>query len=149
MEGRFVGYTKSNETIYMRLPAGYRTPGRSLDFGNVSTDSNNPRVSGPKPPKRQCQTRDHLLKNCPEWRTKQKALWEKVKKETGRWKSRWKIRDLFADPRCSQAILDYLASTQVGRRVPTLEEDEEDAQSEASEWESLWYINFIPLADRF
>jgi len=36
-----------------------------------------------------------------------------VKKETGRWKSRWNIRDLFADPRCSQAILDFLASTQV------------------------------------
>ena len=62
-------------------------------------------------------------------------MWEKVKKETGRWKSRLKIRDLFADPRCSQAILYFLASTQVGRRAPTPEEDEEDAQSEASEWE--------------
>ena len=63
-------------------------------------------------------------------------MWEKVKKETGRWKSRWKIRDLFADPRCSQAILGFLASTQVvGRRVPTPEEEEEDAQSEASEWD--------------
>src|ERR1700712_1722178 len=51
-----------------------------------------------------------------------------------RWKSRWKIRDLFADPRCSQAILDFLATTQVGRRVPKPEE-EDDAQSEASEWE--------------
>jgi len=45
------------------------------------------------------------------------------------------IRDLFADPRCSQTILDFLASTQVGRRVPTPEEEEEDAQNEASEWE--------------
>jgi len=63
------------------------------------------------------------------------VVWEKVKKETGRWKSRWKIRDLFADPRCSQAILDFLASTQVGRRVPSPKEEEEDAQSEASEWE--------------
>jgi len=34
-----------------------------------------------------------------------------------------------------QAILDFLASTQVGRRVPTPEEKEEDAQSEVSEWE--------------
>ena len=62
-------------------------------------------------------------------------MWATVKKETGRWKSRWKIRDLFADPRCSQAILDFLATTQVGRRVPKPEEEEEDAQSEASEWE--------------
>jgi len=98
-----------------------------------------------KPPKRQmrmvsipvpdCQSRDHLLKSCLEWKTQQKVMWEKVKKETGRWKSRWKIRDLFADPRCSQAVLDFLASTQVGRRVPTPEEEEEDAQSEVSEWE--------------
>jgi len=83
----------------------------------------------------QCQTRDHLLKNCPEWRAQQKVMWSTIKKETGRWKSRWKIRDLFADPRCSQAILDFLASTQVGRRAPKPEEEEEDAQSEASEWE--------------
>ena len=45
------------------------------------------------------------------------------------------VRDLFADPRCSQAILDFLATTQVGRRVPKPEEEEEDAKSEASEWE--------------
>jgi len=82
----------------------------------------------------QCQTRDHLLKSCPEWKVQQKRMWETVKKETGRWKSRWKIRDLFADPRCSQAILDFLASTQVGRRAPEPEEEEEDVQSEASEW---------------
>ena len=62
-------------------------------------------------------------------------MWATVKKETGRWKSQWKIRDLFADPRCSQAILDFLATTQVGRRVPKPDEEEEDAQSEASEWE--------------
>jgi len=83
----------------------------------------------------ECQTRDHLFKSCPEWRLQQKALWDTVKKETGRWKSRWKIRDLFADPRCSQAILDFLATTQVGRRAPKPEEEDEDDRSEASEWE--------------
>jgi len=41
---------------------------------------------------------------------------------------------LYPRARCSQAILDFLASTQVGRRAPKPEE-EEDAQSEASEWE--------------
>ena len=52
-------------------------------------------------------------------------------KETKRWKSRWKVRDLLADGRCSQAVLDTLCSTDVGRLVPA----EEDAGSEASEWE--------------
>ena len=56
-----------------------------------------------------------------------------VKKETGRWKSRWKIRDLLADERCSQAVLDFLSTTDVGRLVPP--EEEGDAGSEVSEWE--------------
>jgi len=46
-----------------------------------------------------------------------------VRKETGRWKSGWRIRDLLADERCSRAVLDFLTSTDVGRRVPTEEED--------------------------
>jgi hypothetical protein len=45
--------------------------------------------------------------------------------------SRWKVRDLLADGRCSRAVLDFLSTTDVGRLVPV----EEDAQSEASEWE--------------
>jgi hypothetical protein len=31
--------------------------------------------------------------------------------------NRYKIRDLFADERCSWAILDFLRSTKVGQRV--------------------------------
>jgi len=64
----------------------------------------------------------------------QKILWAEVQKETGRWKSRWKIQDLFADPGCSQAVLDFLSSTDVGKIVPTVEE-EDGVGSEASEWE--------------
>ena len=52
-------------------------------------------------------------------------------KETGRGKSQFTIRDLLADGRCSQAVLDFLSTTDVGRRVPA----EVDAGSEASEWE--------------
>jgi hypothetical protein len=37
------------------------------------------------------------------------------------------------DERCSRAVLDFLATTDVGRRVPA--PAEEDAQSEVSEWE--------------
>jgi len=56
-----------------------------------------------------------------------------VKKETGRWKGRWKVRDLLADGRCSPAVLDFLSSTDVGRRVPA--ESEDDAVSAVSELE--------------
>ena len=47
--------------------------------------------------------------------------------ETGRVRVRRKIRDLL----CSQAVLDFLSTTDVERLVPP----EEDAGSEVSEWE--------------
>jgi hypothetical protein len=49
-----------------------------------------------------------------------------VWRESGRGKSRFKIRDLLADGRCSQAVLDFLSTT-----APA----EEDVGSEVSEWE--------------
>ena len=60
-----------------------------------------------------------------------------MKKETGRWKDRWKVQDLLADGRCSRTVLDFLSTTDVGRRVPGEEED--DAVSavsglEVQEW---------------
>jgi hypothetical protein len=64
------------------------------------------------------------VKVRPAWREQQKTLWVEVRKETGRWKSRWKIRDLLADKRCSRAVLDFLSTTDVGRRVPPLAEEE-------------------------
>ena len=79
----------------------------------------------------QTQTREHLFKVCPEWKAQQKILWAEVRKESGKWKSRWGIRDLLADRLWSQAVLDFLSATDVGRLVPT----EEDAGSEVSEWE--------------
>ena len=60
------------------------------------------------------QSMEHLVKECPKWKMEQKILWAEVRKETGRWKSPWRIRDLFADTRCSQAVLDFLTSTDVG-----------------------------------
>jgi len=44
------------------------------------------------------------------------------------------VRDLLADERCGQAVLDFLSSTDVGRLVPPLKE-KDDAGSEVSEWE--------------
>ena len=72
-------------------------------------------------------------KECPVWKPQQNILWAEVKKETGRWKDRWKVRDLLADGRCSRAVLDFPSSTDVGRRVPA--EAEDDAVSTVSEQE--------------
>jgi len=53
-----------------------------------------------------------------------------------KWKDRWKVRDLLADGRCSRAVLDFLATTEVGKRVPGEEEDAVSAVSELEvrEW---------------
>jgi hypothetical protein len=40
-----------------------------------------------------------------------------VRRDTGRGKNRFKIRDLFADERCARAILVFLRTTKVGRRA--------------------------------
>jgi hypothetical protein len=56
-----------------------------------------------------------------------------VTRETGRGKYRFKIRDLSADERCSQAILDFLSTADVERLGPGPAAD--GAQSGASEWE--------------
>jgi hypothetical protein len=79
------------------------------------------------------QTYDHHFKECAEWRGQQRILWAEVRKKTGKGKNRCKVRDLLADERCSRAELDFLATTDVGRRVPA--PVEEDVESETSEWE--------------
>jgi hypothetical protein len=63
------------------------------------------------------QTREHLFKNCPRWKPQQKILWEEVRRETGRGKNRFKICNMLADERCAQPILDFLGTTEVGRRI--------------------------------
>ena len=73
------------------------------------------------------------MKRCPRWKEEQRTLWEEVYKETGRGRWRWKAHELFAEGKCSQAVLDFLSSTDVGKIVPAVGVD--DAESEASEWE--------------
>ena len=46
------------------------------------------------------------------------------------------IAEQLADERWSQAVLDFLATTDVGRIGPPVADEEEDAASEASEWEA-------------
>jgi hypothetical protein len=47
-----------------------------------------------------------------------------VWKKTGRWKSQFTIRDLLPDTRCSQPVLDFLSTIDVGRQVPYQCEDD-------------------------
>ena len=56
-------------------------------------------------------------------------------KETGKGRKWWKVHELFAEWTCSQVLLDFLSSMDIGKIVPAEEGD--DAESEASEWE-LW-----------
>jgi len=81
-----------------------------------------------------------LFNNCPQWRCQQKTLWTTVLKETTklpgptRRRDRTGIAELLADERCSQAVLQFFATTDVGRTSgPPVAEDNEDAASEASE----------------
>jgi len=53
-----------------------------------------------------------------------------------RCKGRTKIAELLADERCSQALLDFLATTDVGRTAgPPVAEVGEEGASKTSEWE--------------
>ena len=60
-----------------------------------------------------------------------------MKKETGKWKDRWKERDLLAEWRCSRAVLDFIATMDVGKRVAREEDDAVCAVSELEvrEWQ--------------
>ena len=120
--------TKRLASRFYQLKTGHARTGQHLHWAKARPDA-------------QCwwrkcpsQTRDHLFKVCPEWKTQQKTLWAEVLKETKRRKSGWTVRDLMADERCGQAVLDFLPSTDVGRLVPPLKEGD-DAGSEVSEWE--------------
>jgi ribonuclease HI len=128
-DGAVAGSTKRHASRFYQLKTGHCLTGQHLHRMK----------SRPSPQCWWCasgtQTRDHLFKECVEWREQQRILWAEVRKETGRWKSRWRVRDLLADERCSRAVLDFLSTTDVGRLAPA--PAEEDAQSEASEWEFL------------
>jgi hypothetical protein len=121
------GSSKTHTSRFHQLKTGHCLNGQYLNWTK----------SGPTAQCWWCpcrtQTLEHCLKVCQVWREQQKSLWAEVRKETGRWKSRWKIKDLLADERRSRAVLDFLSTTDVGRRVPS--PAGEDAQSEASEWE--------------
>jgi hypothetical protein len=67
------------------------------------------------------QNLHHLFKRCPRWQDQQRTLWRDVQEATKDKRAateRSPMPKVFADWRCSKAILDFLAHTEVGRTVP-------------------------------
>ena len=126
-DGTVAGSTKRLASRFYQLKTGHCLTGQYLHW---TKNLPSPQCWWCRYP---TQTREHLFKVCPEWKPQQKVLWAEVKKETERWKDRWKVRDLLADERCGRAVLGFLFTTDVGRRVPA--EEEEDAVSAVSEQE--------------
>jgi hypothetical protein len=67
------------------------------------------------------QTREHLFRHCSRWRDQQKALWKVVGKVMG-WKAgrcrHRQISELFSIEECDQAVMDFMAATEVGKFPP-------------------------------
>jgi len=100
--GTVADYTKRLASRFYQLKTGHAQTGQYLHWAKVRPDAQCWWCKCPS------QKREHLFKACLEWKMQQKVLWAEVQKETGRWKSRWKIRDLLADRRCGQPVLDFL-----------------------------------------
>jgi len=123
--GTVAGSTKRHASRFYQLKTGHRLTRQYLNWTK----------SHPIPQCWWCQyrtqIRDHLFKECPEWKPQQKILWAVPNKETGSlWKDRWKLRDLLADGRCNRVVLDFLSTTEMGRWVPAVEDDAVSAVSE-------------------
>jgi ribonuclease HI len=64
------------------------------------------------------QTRDHLFKRCTRWKEQQATLWRAVGEATDkkRTKRNTSMAQLLGDERCTAALLEFLATTEVGLR---------------------------------
>jgi hypothetical protein len=66
-------------------------------------------------------TREHLFRHCRRWRDQQKALWKAVRKVTGWTACRCRhvqVSELFSMEECDQAVVYFLAATEVGKFPP-------------------------------
>jgi len=64
------------------------------------------------------QTRVHIFRHCSRWRDQQKELRKAVGKATGWTAGRCRhvqISELFSIAECDQAVMDFLAATEVGK----------------------------------
>jgi len=68
------------------------------------------------------QTQEHLFRHCSLWRVHQRELWKAVRKVTG-WRAgrcrHVQISELFSIEECDQAVMDFLAATEVGKFPPS------------------------------
>jgi len=67
-----------------------------------------------------------------------KVLWVEVLKESGKWKSLWRIQDFLVDGWCSLAVLGFLSATDVGRLVPAEEDAGARCRSESAGSTGSW-----------
>jgi hypothetical protein len=72
------------------------------------------------------QTREHLFKHCTRWHQNQKVLWQAVKSASGRSVTNTSIKDLLWDRPCSEAVVQYLRATEIGRRFRERGPEEDD-----------------------
>jgi len=67
------------------------------------------------------QTREHLFRHCNRWKDQQRTLWKAVGKATG-WRAgrcrHVQISEMFSMKKCDKAVLDFLATTEVGKFPP-------------------------------
>jgi hypothetical protein len=67
------------------------------------------------------QMREHHFRHCNRWRDQQTALWKAVGKVTG-WKvgrcRHVQVSELFSMEECDQAVVNFLAATDVGKFPP-------------------------------
>jgi len=112
---------KSLATRFYRLKSGHAPVGTYLKrFGHREDDKCWWCGS------RTLQTREHLFRHCSRWKDQQTELWKAVGKATG-WKAgrcrHVQISELFSMEGCDQAVMDFLAATDVGKFPPKLAEE--------------------------
>ena len=64
---------------------------------------------------------EHLFCHCSRWKDQQKTLWKAVGQATGRKAGRCRhvqISELFTVEECDQAVMDFLAATEVMKFLP-------------------------------
>jgi hypothetical protein len=78
--------------------------------------------------------REHLFQHCSWWKDQQEVLWKAVGKATG-WKAgrcrRVQTSELFSMEKCHQAVMVFLAATDVGKFPP--KQAEEHRQEECGQ----------------
>jgi hypothetical protein len=67
------------------------------------------------------QMREHLFRHCSGWKDQQKTLWKTVGQAIG-WKAgrcrHVQISELYTIEECDQAVMEFLAATEVGKFPP-------------------------------